>query len=255
MLFVQLSVIISVIPACWLLFSGMDVRNGKKERLNWKGPLTLFVALAVIILIQGIYLNLKYDIPIFTQANAAMAPLMAVLLISGGMSIVIIIVIIAGPVPFHEQKATWRFMGVFTLYLLVLFYWFAPAGEKLKYVRDLNIAYEGLEEVDEEISVVLASSEDPCLRKITCDRYENVFYVRNNLDVPKEVQVRIRTLNDDKEELKIMASKVMTLNPGSIKLVVTEETPKFDNPWNKYSFNTEEVPRYYQVQYRYRDVE
>ncbi|WP_100009951.1 hypothetical protein [Lentibacillus sediminis] len=79
--------------------------------------------------------------------------------------------------------------------------------------------------------------------------------MRNNLEEPKEFQVRISAANNNQEEIETIDSEIMEVGPGEMKMVVTEETSDNQDIWSQYSFETEERVAYYQYNYRFRDVE
>ncbi len=102
------------------------------------------------------------------------------------------------------------------------------------------------------------SSEKQCVRRRTenCNSsdYQNAFFVQNNLDETKQVQVQIRALDHEQNELKSVESKIMTLQAGELKLVETEETSDQESIWSRSSFETEVRTASYQSIYRYRDA-
>ncbi len=259
---VLLVILITTVPLIWLLFSVVDYKRGKIAKVKWKGPLKLFLTLALLVLIHAIYLNIRYNIPIFINLHSASIALITVLIIGGVFSLANIITTLkVGRTHYHNPTLMWKFIGVFMLVMLTIIIWFLPAGEKMKYVRDLNFAYEKLNEKDEDIAVILASSESNCLRaestrpRYTCDSYANVFYVKNNFDQSKEVQLSFRVFNRQEEELEVIESHIMKLEPEEIKLVITDETQELNNSWSQYSFETEETVHYYQYKKRYRDID
>ncbi|WP_404447066.1 hypothetical protein LG307_01145 [Sutcliffiella horikoshii] len=80
-----------------------------------------------------------------------------------------------------------------------------------------------------------------------------IFFVKNYLEEVKEVQVRIRALNADKEDLKVVDSNIMTLAAGELRLVETEETNDKTSIWSKSTFETEYQTYFYEYIYRFRD--
>lgn len=53
--------------------------------------------------------------------------------------------------------------------------------------------------------------------------------------------------------MKVIDSKIMTLKPGELQLLETEETNEDASVWNKYSFQTDGKVYQYQQKIRFRD--
>ncbi|GEL76477.1 hypothetical protein [Tenuibacillus multivorans] len=254
-------VVLSLIPYIWLAWSFIDYKNGKRERTNWKGPLALLVVLMVAVFILNLYYANEYSIPILVNTMTVFVGL----IITGAIAIIASIINVfvslrhrKNPYPeeVHNPKTAWTVIGLIFLSLTIMFVWFVPGGEKMRYVDNLNSAIAETENSNEEIDVTFVSSEDYCLRIRYCDpEYMNVFYVKNNLDQAKEVQLLIRALGKNRQEIEVIESDIMKLDPGELKMVETEETLDFKEIWGKYSFKTKEKVRDYQHQYRYRDPE
>ncbi|SEP97837.1 hypothetical protein [Piscibacillus halophilus] len=251
---------LGVAPFIWLYFSFLNVRKGKRDQVNWKGPLGLYIGLCLLILVIAIYQKYTYDIPIFINSSSFISGL----IVSGGLFAIIGLVNIfvtfryrKNPLPkdLHDPKVVWILGVIICLGIFVFMSWFFPAGKKMNYTSALNNAYSELEEDnDEEIGLVLATSEERCMRRRDCDfKVYNVFYAKNNLEKTQDVQFLIRTIDKNGEQQKEIESKVITMEPGEIKLVETEETNSSSEMWMKYSFTTDNWFDGYQYRYRYRD--
>lgn len=102
---------------------------------------------------------------------------------------------------------------------------------------------------------LLVSSEQECLRRTASCRnssYSNQFFIKNNGDHVQEAQVQIRTLNNNDQEMKVIDSKIMTLQPGELRLLETEETNDNSSIWNQYSFQTAYRIANFQYKLRHR---
>ncbi|MFD2760682.1 hypothetical protein [Lentibacillus juripiscarius] len=239
----------------------IDVKNGKRDHVNWKGPLILLMVITAVSLALNVYLFSTYNLAFFLNSFSSIIGLIAVGALWAVIAVInIISTIIARrknlPKTLHNPKAIWLFSGVLAGVMLFFFLWFVPIGQKIAYAVTLNDAVNAMEDTpkNEDISLVLVRSEDSCLNIRNCDKkYNNVFYVRSNLDGTKEVQVKIRAANKNQEELKVIDSEIMKLDSGEMKMVETEETSDSKDVWGKYSFTTEKRVFYYQYNYRYRD--
>ncbi|MBY7142366.1 hypothetical protein KFZ56_04505 [Virgibacillus sp. NKC19-3] len=259
------SIIVAVIyclPFIWALWSGIDVRNGKREHTNWKGPLLLFVVTAVVSVVVNSYLTFSYNLSFFLNSSSVVTVLITVGILGGLMGIINIITTMIArrknwPKTMHNPKVIWIIFGSIAGSLLIFLLWFMPIGQKISYVVTLNNAVSAMEASTEndDISLVQVLSEADCVSRRCAPNYNNVFYVRNNLDQPKEVQVKIRALNNNEEEVKVIDSEIVELDPDDMKMVTTEETIKSGNIWEQYSFKTEERVAYYQYNFRHRDLE
>lgn len=113
-------------------------------------------------------------------------------------------------------------------------------------------------ESSEEFTVIKQDTYRNCTSLDTSQRcrdwdYDHYFYIRNNLDVPKEVQVKLWIVT--KNEKKTVDSLIMKMEPGETRLVETEETNSGSSTWGKYTFKTELHIDEHDYIYRFRDVE
>ncbi|AJD92393.1 hypothetical protein JMA_30760 [Jeotgalibacillus malaysiensis] len=257
-------IIIFLLPFIWMLWSSVDVKNGKREKIEWKKPGILFLSLILISVIVNTYFYNFYHLPFFQNSFELMVVFImagAFLLFFAIINIIVSIKYKGAPKSFHNPKAIWIFTGVFCFVILFFGTWVFPLGQKASYTYKLDKAIEALseEETNEEVSVLFMNSEQECLRRQTSscynEEYSNYFYVKNNLDEEKEVQVRIRALDANQNELKIVESNIMTLDGGELRLVETEETNDRSNVWSRSSFKTDIRTHYYESMFRFRDVE
>ncbi|SFA91179.1 hypothetical protein SAMN04488072_103221 [Lentibacillus halodurans] len=218
----------------------------------------LVVITAGNVVVNG-YLSSAYNLAFFQNGYSSMIGLIIV----GGLWVIIAIINIIVtltsrgknlPKSLHNPKAIWIYSGVLAGVMLIFFMWFMSLGQKMAYTVTLNNAVSAMADTpgNEDVSLVLVRSERDCLRRRGCDeQYHNVFYVRNNLNQPKEMQIKIHAANNDQEEIKVIDSKIMKLDPGELKMVKTEETS--DHIWSQYSFTTEEPVLYYHYNFRHRN--
>ncbi|RIW29371.1 hypothetical protein D3H55_19100 [Bacillus salacetis] len=256
--------LIFMIPFLWVIWSASDVKSGKREKIEWKKPAGLLIIMLLISGIVNWYFYSSYQLAFFSNLFENMIGLMitgAFLIILSIINIVVSILYRGAPKSIHNPKAIWIFTGVFCLTFLLLFTWVFPFAQKASYVNKIETAMDALAETeaDKEFTVLFMNSEKDCIRRRTnsCagEEYNNFFFVKNNLDEQKEVQVRIRALDYDKKELKIVESVIMTLDAGELRLVETEETLENSSVWSKYSFQTEHQTHFYESMFRFRDVE
>lgn len=258
---VGIVIIIYCIPFIWMIWSMMDVRNGAREKINLKGPVILFAVLAVASIVVNWYLSSSYNLAFFQNSLSSIIGIVitgVLWLIIALINIFVTLTMKGAPKSIHNPKVIWIFSSVLAGALLIAFLWYFPLGQKMAYADTLDNAVNAMDDTEEnqEISVVLVKSENACLRTRACDdEFNNVFYVRNNLDQPKEFQVRISAANENEEELQTIDSEIIELDPGEMKMVETEETNDNTDIWSQYSFVTEERVAYYQYNYRFRDVE
>ncbi|WP_174614146.1 hypothetical protein [Virgibacillus ihumii] len=263
MFYMGIVIVAYLLPFIWILWSFIDVKKGDKEKFNRKGPLILFVVILILSVVVNFYLSFAYNLSFFQNGFTSMIGLIVI----GSLWVIIAIINIITTViarqknlskTLHNPKVVWIFSGVFAGTLLIFFLWFMPLGNKISYAVTLNNAISAMENSSEnkEISLVQVLSESDCFRRRNCDEeYKNVFYVRNNLDNTKEVQLQIYALDANKEELKVIDSNIMELEPGEIQMVKTEETNEKRNIWSQPTFKTERRVVYYKYNYRYRNAE
>ncbi|MGF2614312.1 hypothetical protein FZC84_19405 [Rossellomorea vietnamensis] len=257
--------LIFTLPGLWVIWTAADVTSGKREKIEWKKPLILLFILLGISALLSLYFYNSYHLPFWPTLFEHVVGLIITgvfLLILSIINIVVSITYKDAPKSFHNPKALWIFIGVLCMIFLLLFLWIIPFAQKTSYVNKIQVAMNALEEEEknkEEMTVLFMSSEQECVRRRTnsCagEEYENTFFVKNNLDEEKEVQVRIRALDSDKNELKIVESEIMTLDAGELRLVETEETSDNSSVWSRSSFQTEYRTHFYQSIFRFRDVE
>ena len=66
--------------------------------------------------------------------------------------------------------------------------------------------------------------------------------------------MRIRALDSEQKELKVIESDIMTLEAGELKLVETEESSEKASIWSRSSFETDYQIHSYESLYRYRNT-
>ncbi|WP_077327772.1 hypothetical protein [Virgibacillus siamensis] len=263
MLYIGIVIVIYVIPFIWFAWSMIDVRKGKRQKVNWKGPLLLFAVISVGSIIINFYLSSAYNLAFFQNSTGSIIGLIVVGLIVGIMAIINFFATLYArrnnlSKTFHNPRVVWIITGVIGGTLLIFFLWFMPLGQKVTYAVTLNNAINMMEESpkNKDFSIVLMRSTSDCLGTRCIDeQFDNVFYIRNNMDQKKEVQVKLHVQNGDKEKLKVINSNIMELEPGELKMVKTKETSEHRDIWSQSTFTTEERVVYYKYNYRYRDVE
>jgi len=264
MAIITVIILIFIIPYIWVTWSGIDVRNGKREKIAWKKPCILLLFLVLVSGVINLYFYSSYHLPIFPNLFENMVGLIvtgAFLLILSIINIIVSIMYKGAPKSFHNPKTVWIFTGVLCLTFLFSFSWIFPFAQKVSYVAQINAAMQELSqaETEEEVTVLFMSSEKNCVRRRNSNcvdvDYDNRFFVKNNLDEKKQIQVRIRALDSNQKELKVVDSEIMTLDAGELRLVETEETYDDSSIWSKYSFQTEVRTNYYESLFRFRDVE
>ncbi|GAA0588575.1 hypothetical protein GCM10009001_00560 [Virgibacillus siamensis] len=263
MLYIGMVIVVYVIPFIWFVWSMIDVRNGKRQKVNWKGPLISFIVILVGSIVINFYLTEAYNLAFFQNSTGSIIGLFVVGLIVVIMAIINFFATLYArrnnlSKTLHNPKVVWVITGMIGGTMLFFFLWFMPLGQKISYAVTLNNAISTMEDAtrNKEFSIVLMKSTSDCLR-IRCidEQFDNVFYIRNNLDQKKEVQVKIHAQNGDKEKLKVINSKIMELDPGELKMVKTEGTSEHSDIWRQSTFTTEERVVYYKYNYRFRDVE
>ncbi|MFS0689313.1 hypothetical protein AB1K89_08730 [Sporosarcina sp. 179-K 8C2 HS] len=263
MLFVYLAIIIFSIPGVMVLWSAIDVKSGKRERVQWKVPVILFLLFTVTGVSIQFYLDQKYNFP-FLQTSVETIIAMSIIVLISGIIIFInfIITKTAGkrlPKSVHDPKTVNFLAAAFAIYFFITFFITVPTGKKIAFATSINQATEATNVTTEAFPIVLVTSEKECLRKnrARCHDtpFNNQYFIKNNMDKTQEVQVKIRALNSNNEEMKVIDSNIMTLKPGEMRLVETEETNEDASIWNQYSFQTDGRVTNYQHMLRHRDPE
>ena len=259
---VGLIIFIFFIPYAWILWSSL---SGKKGKLQRKIAVGVFIAVILASIIVNFSISRAYELSFFQNGfESIVAVIIAAVLL---LVIVIINVFVSrifkdAPKSIHNPKAVWVVGAVLCSTILFFTIWVYPLGEKTSYVLKVEDALDAAEERqdDEEITVVFMSSEKQCFRTRTsssnCNtaNYQNSFFLKNNLDEQKQVQVQIRALDSKQQELKVVESDVMTLEAGELKLLETEESSDLSSIWSRSSFETEYRTQSYEYKYRYKDA-
>lgn len=252
------------IPIAWFIWTSVSNKTGKIDNPQWKVPLAILLALLLGSIIVNYYLSDTYQLAFFQNGFESIVALIiaaALLLMMLIVNVIVSIFLKGAPKSVHNPKAVWAVGGILCTTILFFTMWVYPFAEKVSYVQKIEKALDVAEQRhdDEEITVVFMSSEKNCIRTNTSNcnstTYKNAFFLKNNLDIPKEVQVQIRALDAKQEELKVIESDIMTLEAGEMKLVETEETSDESSVWSRSSFETEYQTHSYESLYRYRDVE
>lgn len=259
--YVMVTVLIFSIPSLLIIASAHDVKTGKRDRIAFKWPVLLHLALAAIGLAIQLYYQQAYHFPFFQTETENWVVVLVVGVLAGIILLVnIIITLTSGknfPKSIHDPKAVNYFIIGIVLSLSTILLIAVPTAKKMAFSHAINKAIEASDEAQtEDFPVVLITSERECLKNTSSCRnspYSNQFFVRNNLDKTQEVQVKIRALNSSGEEMKVIDSHIMTLQPGELRLVKTEETNETSSPWNQYSFQTDSFTGQYEYWKRHRD--
>lgn len=260
---VTLVILIFFLPYIWFLWTSISNKTGMIETYRWKKPLATLLGLILISAVLNYFYSNAYNLAFFQSGFELMIGLIvagAFLAIFSIINIIVSIVYRGAPKSFHNPKVIWAFTGVLCTSMLFFIVWVYPLAEKTSYIVRLDSAIEAANEQQdgEEITIVFMSSEKQCIRRRTenCNSsdYQNAFFVKNNLDETKQVQVQIRALDRQQNELKAVESKIMTLGAGELKLVETEETSDQESIWSRSSFETEVQTASYQSIYLYRDA-
>ncbi|MFS0615297.1 hypothetical protein [Lederbergia ruris] len=262
MLFVMVSILIFSIPGLWFLWTSIDFKLGKREKISWKTPVILLIILVFSSILIHIYLFKTYGFPIF-QTNIETVIGMAIVGLVAGIILIInvFVTITMGkqlPKSIHDPKTVNILALCFAIHLFITLFIAAPTGKKVAFAASINQAMAATQNADtEEFSIALVSSERECLRSTSCRNtpYSNQYFIQNNLSKTQEVQVKIRALNSSNEEMKVIDSKIMTLKPNELRLLETEETSEDSSVWNQYSFQTDYRIATYQHLLRFRDPE
>ncbi|MBR7797335.1 hypothetical protein GT022_14940 [Agaribacter marinus] len=255
MIFILLVIILYSVPFIWVLWSFINVKNNKREKVKWKYPILLFLLLILLSIIGNVYLSSTYTIPFLQTSMESMIWLIVAAVFLGIIALINVFVTLSlrnknVSKQFHNPRVIWKLIGGMALFLGFLFIWFMPFGQKLSYVMALEQAMNATENANgsEEITLSLVKSESNCLTKRNCsnEQFHNVIYVKNNMDEPKEIQIKIRALDKDQQELKVIDSKIMEVGANELQMVKTEETNQQSSIWNQYSFQTDDRMYYFQ---------
>ena len=260
---VTLVILIFFFPYGWFLWTSISNKTGMVETYRWKKPLVALLLLVVISAVLNYFYSDAYELAFFQngfELTVGLIVTAAFLVVLSIINIIVSIVYRGAPKSFHNPKTVWAFTAVLCSTILFFIVWVYPLAEKASYIIRLDsaIAVANEQQDGEEITVVFMSSEKKCVRRRTenCNSsdYQNAFFVKNNLDQTKQVQVQIRALDRQENELKSVESKIMTLEAGELKLVETEETADEASIWSRSTFETEVRTVSYQSIYRYRDA-
>lgn len=258
---VALIILLFFLPYAWFLWSSLSSKTGKPR---WKKPLAVLLALVLISAGLNYYFSDTYQLSFFQngfESKVAIVVSLAFLLVVSIINVITSILFKGAPKSFHNPKVAWVVTAVLCGTILFFTLWVYPLAEKVSYINKVENALAQSEEqqADEEITVVFMSSEKECFRtstnNCTNDTYKNAFFLKNNLDTQKEVQVRIRALDSDENELKVIESDLMTLEAGELQLVETEESSDLESIWSRTSFETDKRVRSYESLFRYREAE
>ncbi|QTD40914.1 hypothetical protein [Sporosarcina sp. Te-1] len=261
MAFVMLTIVIYSIPGLMIISSAYDVKVGKRASVKWKWPALFLFILAPTGLATQYYFQQTYHFPFFqTNTENWVAGIVIALLAGIILLINLIITLTIGkklPKSVHNPKNVNIFTACIVVYLFMILFIAAPTGKKIAFSTAIDQALQASEvSQTEEFPVVLVTSERDCLQNTASCRnspYSNQFFIRNNLSKTQEVQVKTRALSASGIEMKVIDSHIMTLRPGELRLVETEETSKDASPWNMYSFQTDHPISEHQYITRYQD--
>ncbi|WP_033541746.1 hypothetical protein [Planococcus sp. CAU13] len=258
-----LIIFIFLVPYFWFFWTFLDAISGKAGKPRWKIALAAFLALVLGSFIVNYYLSDKYGLSFFQNGFESIVALIiagAILLVVVIVNIVVSIMFKNAPKSVHNPKAVWVVAAGLCTTILFFTMWVYPFAEKTSYINKIETALDEAEERqdDEDITVVFLSSERKCLRTTSSNchstPYSNTFFVKNNMDATKEVQLQIRALDRKENELKTLESDVMTLEAGELRLVETAETSDMSSIWHRSSFVTDVRTYSSEWQYHYRDV-
>lgn len=259
--YVMITILIFSIPSMLIIASAHDVKTGKRNRIAFKWPVLLHLAFIAVGLAIQLYYQQAYHFPFFQTKTENGVIVLVVGLLAGIILLInLIITWTIGknlPKSVHDPKAVNYFIMGIVLLLSTILLIAVPTGKKMAFSNAIDKAIKASDGAQvEDFLVVLVTSERECLKNTSSCRnspYSNQFFVRNNLDKTQEVQVKIRALNSSGEEMKVIDSHIMTLEPGELRLVKTDETNETSSPWNQYSFQTDSFTGQYEYWKRYRD--
>lgn len=261
---VLLVIFLFFLPCAWLFWTSMNLKSGKTGKSRWRISLAALIVVILISVVLNYYFSNTYQLSFFQnglESIVAIVLCVAFLLIVGIVNVIVSIVFKGAPKSIHNPKVAWVITAVLCTTILFFIMWVYPLAEKAAYIHKVEkaLAMSEQQQADEEITVLFISSEKECFRTTSSncnnETYKNSFFLKNNLDTQKEVQVRIRALDSEQQELKVIESDVMTLKAGELKLVETEESSEMESIWNRSSFETDYRVHNYESLYRYRDAD
>ncbi|WKA59273.1 hypothetical protein QWY16_03715 [Planococcus shenhongbingii] len=259
---VSLVIFLFILPCSWFFWTSMSLKSGKTGKSRWRISLAALIAVVFISVGLNYYFSNTYQLSFFQngfESTMALIVTAAFLLVITIINVIVSILFKGAPKSFHNPKAVWIFTAVFCATILFFTMWVYPLAEKASYINKVEkaLALSEQQQAEEEITVLFMSSEKDCLRttnsNCTNHTYKNAFFLKNNLDTQKEIQVRIRALDSKQKELKVIESDIMTLEAGELKLVETEESSDMESIWSRSSFETDTRVHSYESLYRYRD--
>ncbi|MDN7242855.1 hypothetical protein QWY14_13660 [Planococcus sp. N028] len=240
------------------------MKSGKAGKSRWRISLAALIVVVLISVVLNYYFSDTYQLSFFqngVESIVAIVLCAAFLLIVGTVNVIVSILFKGAPKSIHNPKVAWVITAVLCITILFFTMWVYPLAEKASYIHKVEkaLAMSEQQQADEEITVLLISSEKQCFRTTSSncnnETYKNSFFLKNNLDTQKEVQVRIRALDSEQKELKVIESDVMTLEAGELRLVETDESSEMESIWSRSSFETEYRTHSYESLYRYRDAD
>ncbi len=261
---VSLVIFLLILPCAWFFWTTMSLKRGKKKNTHWKISLATLIAVIFTSVGLNYYFSDAYQLSFFQNGSESIVALIvcaAFLLVIVIINLIVSHMFKGAPKSFHNPKAVWVFTAVFCTTILFFIMWVYPLAEKASYIHKVEnaLALSEQQQAPEEITVLFMSSERKCFRTHTSnchsEPYQNSFFLKNNLDTQKEVQLRIRALGSEQQELKVIESDIMTLEAGELKLVETEESFDEASIWSRSSFETDRRVQSYESLYRYRDVD
>lgn len=260
---VALVIFLFILPCAWFFWTSMDLKSGKKNKVHWKISLSALIAVILISVIANYYFSDTYKLSFFQNGFESVFALIvcaAFLLVIVIINFIVSRIFKGAPKSFHNPEKVWIFTAVFCTTILFFIMWVYPLAEKASYIHKVEnaLAMSEQQQDPEEITVLFMNSEKKCLGKpsnCTNDKFSNSFFLKNNLETQKEVQVRIRALGSEQQELKVIESDIMTLEAGELRLVETEETFEKTSIWSRSSFETNRRVHSYESLYRYRNAD
>jgi len=238
------------------------VKEGKDGKRNLSIAVISFVALLSISILINIYLYVKYDVNLISNFNTAFFIILISLFIG---FLIFIIMVMVYLVKYVKRKSeglpnvlyVFLFPFCFGLTVFVFLMWVFPLGEKIDYANDMNSVADifAASETDDEVDIAFLGSSRDCLKcrgKMNI-RYDNRFYIQNNLQETKQVWVELEALDKEENVLKTVQSNKETLEPKQYTLVTTEETSTNKNIWEYQSFKTDAPIDSYRYHYYYED--